>query len=143
MDDERFKLLNKDSFFQNVLGRGVLEGYSLSFTRKSENGGRADIVETGGVVEGKAYLVDREALDYLLMREGAVKCIYRPAFVDIRIGNRLVKDALTFLVIDKASEEIAPPENYLTEIRRGGKTVWTVHYARRFETELRLKFGLV
>ncbi|WP_373231763.1 gamma-glutamylcyclotransferase [Cohnella sp.] len=136
MDDERFKSKNKEHFFQHVLGRGRLEGFSLKFTYKAYDGGRADLVETGGTVEGKAYLICMEALEYLLEREGVYRNRYRPAFVDIYIGNKMEKDVLTFLVIDKAEEEIPPPEYYLEEILRGGKTIWSAEYAKRFEVEL-------
>jgi len=143
MDNERFKLRNKDHLFQDIIGRGVIEGYSLKFTRKASDGGKADMVEIGGVVEGKVYRVGHKALEYLLEREGALNYIYRPAFIDIRVGDKVVKDVLTFLVIDNAKEEVAPPEKYLEEIRRGGKTVWSVEFEKQFEEEIEQKFATV
>jgi cation transport regulator ChaC len=98
------------------------------------------MVEMSGVVEGKVYRIGQEALKYLLEREGVQNYYYRPAFVDICVGNKEVKDVLTFLVIDKTQEEVAPPEKYLAEIRRGGKTVWSTEYEKRFEEEIEQKF---
>lgn len=137
MDDERFKLHEKNHLFQDVLGLGVLDGYSLKFTHEAHDGGRADMMEIGGYVEGKVYRINHEALEYLLIREGVQQYIYRPGFVDIRVGDAVVHDALTFFVIDKAERDILPPEHYSTEIRRGGQTVWSPDYAARFEAKLR------
>jgi gamma-glutamylcyclotransferase (GGCT)/AIG2-like uncharacterized protein YtfP/cation transport regulator ChaC len=137
LDDERFKRSKVDHLFQNVIGRGVLNGYSLTFTYQAGDGGRADMMEIGGVVEGKAYRIGYEALEYLLRREGVHSHIYRPALVDIQAGDQIVKDALTFLVIDKTENDIPPPEHYLTEIRRGGRTVWSMEYERKFEENIR------
>ncbi|WP_331713711.1 gamma-glutamylcyclotransferase family protein [Lentibacillus sp. JNUCC-1] len=73
MDDARFKAQQADQFFTDVLGQGVLKGYTLRFTRKQHDGGRADIVEEGGVVEGKVYRVTPEVLPYLYKREGFMR----------------------------------------------------------------------
>lgn len=137
MDDERFELHGKKDLFEDVLGQGVLDGYSLKFTHEASDGGRADIMEIGGYVEGKVYRINDEALQYLLIREGVQHYIYRPGFVDIQVGDEMVHDALTFFVIDKAEHEILPPEHYSTEIRRGGQTVWSPDYAAMFEAKLR------
>lgn len=137
MDDERFKIQQKDHLFQDVLGQGILEGYSLKFTHGAHDGGRADMMEIGGHVEGKVYRINDEALDYLLIREGVEQHIYRPGFVDIQVGDAMIHDALTFFVIDKAEQDILPPDHYSTEIRRGGQSVWTAEYEAKFEELLR------
>lgn len=142
MDNRRFKRDGVDHLFRNVVGRGVAEGYTLRFTRKAHDGmGRADMVEIGGTVEGKVYRIGQEALEYLLVREGVDEGCYRPAFLDIRLGDHILKDVLTFFVVDKQPEEVAPPEEYLQEILDGGATVWTPEYAGRFKEEVRLRFG--
>jgi gamma-glutamylcyclotransferase (GGCT)/AIG2-like uncharacterized protein YtfP len=141
MDDERFKLAGKEQLFRNVLGRGVLTGYDMKFLRKSiDNTGKADLVEVGGEVEGKVYRIGGEALEYLLVREGVRANAYRPAFVDVRVGGRLRKNVLTFLAVGKQKKEVAPSDKYLEEIRRGGRTVWSTEYERRFEEKIRTVF---
>jgi gamma-glutamylcyclotransferase (GGCT)/AIG2-like uncharacterized protein YtfP len=45
MDNKRFKEANVHHFFEQVIGRGVLDGYTIRFTRRAHDGGRADIVE--------------------------------------------------------------------------------------------------
>lgn len=51
MDNKRFKEAKVHHLFKKVIGRGVLNGYTLRFTRRAHDGGRADIVEEGGLVE--------------------------------------------------------------------------------------------
>jgi gamma-glutamylcyclotransferase (GGCT)/AIG2-like uncharacterized protein YtfP len=119
LDDARFKLAEVDHYFQKVIGVGVLEGYKLRFTKSYPDGGRADIVEEAGVVEGKVYDVPRECLTYLYKREGVRSRVYRPALVNVTVNGQLVKDVLTFIVVTK-DQETAPPDHYLEEIIRGG-----------------------
>ncbi|MFY4773647.1 gamma-glutamylcyclotransferase [Metabacillus sp. RGM 3146] len=115
MDEKRFIEHSVDHFFKDVLGRGAADGYDLAFTRRAPDGGRADMVETGGLVEGKVYQISQDALKYLYKREGVFGWVYRPAFVDIEINGEELKDVLTFLVIHKENE-ITPPQSYLDEI---------------------------
>ncbi|MCM3764403.1 gamma-glutamylcyclotransferase [Neobacillus niacini] len=119
LDDERFKLAGADHFFQQVVGCGVLDGYTLRFTKWMADGGRADIVEEGGVVEGKVYDVPRECLTYLYRREGVRSKLYRPALVDVSVNGETLKNVLTFIVVEK-DPETAPPDHYHEEIVRGG-----------------------
>ncbi|WP_066308738.1 gamma-glutamylcyclotransferase [Bacillus sp. FJAT-29814] len=119
LDDERFKLASADHYFQQVVGCGVLNGYTLRFTKWMADGGRADIVEEGGVVEGKVYDVPRECLTYLYRREGVRSRLYRPALVDVSVNGETLKNVLTFIVVEK-DPETAPPDHYLEEIVRGG-----------------------
>jgi len=119
MDHKRFIEHGKGHYFQNMLGVGVLENYSLRFTRKStlDGLGRADIVEEGGRVEGKVYKIPIEALtEYLYHREGAPH-VYRATFVTINLEG-VDTQAITFTVKNK-SEETAPPVEYEEEILRG------------------------
>ncbi|WP_062110039.1 gamma-glutamylcyclotransferase [Bacillus niameyensis] len=117
MDDHRFKKARVEHYFQKLCGVGVLLNYMLRFTRKARDGGRADIVEEGGRVEGKVYEIPVNALeDYLYGREGAPDT-YRPTFITIDlIGERV--QALTFVVVNK-EPETAPPAKYEQEILRG------------------------
>lgn len=120
MDDARFKKQGVNHFFQNVKGSGILDGYSIRFTRKAADGGRADIVEEGGTVEGKIYEISPECLPYLSKREGVASGCYRPTFVDLTINGEIAQNVLTFTVVNKETET-APPSHYLDEILRGGR----------------------
>ena len=141
MDNERFKSRNVNHFFQNVKGCGILDGYQLRFTRKSSDGGRADLVEGGGTVEGKVYEVSVDCLTYLYQREGVNLGIYRPALVDITINGILHKNALTFVVVNK-DKETAPPMHYVIEIIRGGTGIISDDYMNQLKKQLQEQFGI-
>lgn len=131
MDLERIKEAGVLHYFENVIGRGVLHNYSLKFTHRSDfdDSGRADIVEEGGVVEGKVYKIPVKCLDdYLYGREGAPR-VYRPTFVTVEINGQK-KEALTFTVVNKLSET-APPESYRNEMIRGGKGLLSENYLQK------------
>ncbi|KAB2338039.1 gamma-glutamylcyclotransferase [Cytobacillus depressus] len=130
MDDARFKEKSVNHFFQIKMGRGLLDGYSLRFTRKVHDGGRADVVEEGGVVEGIVYKISKDAIPYLYSREGVNSDCYRPAIVQIKMENDIFIDALTFIVVNK-EEEVAPPAHYLEEIIRGGTGVLSSEYMKK------------
>ncbi|WP_078428525.1 gamma-glutamylcyclotransferase [Alkalihalobacterium alkalinitrilicum] len=136
LDDARFKLAKVDHYFQELVGRSVLSCYSLRFTVRLPDGGRADIVEDGGVVEGKLYQLPYEAVRYLYKREGVDHQLYRPAFVDVLVDGVVYKDVLTFIVIGK-KEELAPPDHYAEEIIRGGNGCLSDEYIQRIEFYMR------
>lgn len=138
MDDKRFIKDNADHFFKKLKGVGLLNNYSLRFTHKStgDGMGRADIVEEGGIVEGKVYEIPVRALkDYLYRREG-VPFAYRPTFVKVELDGKKV-DALTFTVSNK-QEEIAPPDWYAEEILRGAGGFLSEKYIARLKEHLHL-----
>lgn len=123
MDDEHFKLAGVHEQFARVKGCGAASNFSLAYSRKFLDGGRADMVEESTeMVEGKVYQIERKTLDYLFKREGVHSQIYRPAFIDVMIDGIRYKNVLTFLVIDK-EEEVAPPEHYYTEFFAGPKAL--------------------
>ncbi|MGY3717791.1 gamma-glutamylcyclotransferase [Sutcliffiella cohnii] len=134
MDNERFQLANVDHHFQKVTGKGTLPGYSLRFTWRSLDGGRADIVEEDGVVEGKVYELASDALPYLYDREGVDASCYRPAVIEVEMEEEVL-EVLTFIVVHK-KDESAPPAHYLKEIIRGGSGFLSNEYL----TELKKKF---
>ncbi|GIM46649.1 putative gamma-glutamylcyclotransferase YkqA [Collibacillus ludicampi] len=101
INSERLKEDDVEHLFQSVNGRGLLHGYSLSFTQQSFDGGMDDIVEIGGCVEGNVYLLSREAVDYLRDREEVKQGMYRPTFVDLEMDGQIVPDVLTFVVVKK------------------------------------------
>jgi gamma-glutamylcyclotransferase (GGCT)/AIG2-like uncharacterized protein YtfP/cation transport regulator ChaC len=121
MDIERFKLAKVDHLFEKVTGAGVLEGYTMKYLFSTSDGGRADIIEDGGQTEGIVYEAPFAAIDYLFKREGYHIGMYRATFVDVVVGNELLKDVLTFHVYEKTEAELAPPEHYAVEILRGSK----------------------
>lgn len=129
MDSERFETDGVAHWFQDVVGRGVLKGYELTFTHRSlsDGQGRADILETGGVVEGKVYRIGRAALEYLYRREGVGGQVYRPTFVDVKVEGQMLQDVLTFVVVNK-TEETPPPDEYAEELVRGAQTVVSPGY---------------
>ncbi|MBM7652777.1 cation transport regulator ChaC [Neobacillus cucumis] len=141
MDGVRFKLRNKNHFFQNVKGCGILSGFSLRFTRRAYDGGRADIVEEGGIVEGKVYEVNSACLDYLYQREGVSAGFYRPTFVDINLNGKIVEDVLTFTVVNKEAET-APPSEYLEENLRGGTGCVSEAYLTSLRERMKSTFGI-
>jgi len=141
MDMERFVAHGVVDLFQNVVGRGVLKGYDLSFTHRSnvDGLGRADMLEKGGVVEGKVYCISRAALDYLYVREGVAQRVYRPTFVDVEVEGRVIRDVLTFVVVNK-TEETPPSDEYAEELIRGAQTVVSSEYYQQLVEKIgRLK----
>lgn len=132
MDTVRFQKANVDHYFKHLIGKGILNRYSLRFTRKSFDGGRADIVEDGGIVEGKVYEIQSEALPYLFRREGVNAGCYRPAIIEVKVQEQIVKNVLTFVVVNK-EKETAPPAHYLEEILRGGRGFLSDEYLRKVE----------
>jgi gamma-glutamylcyclotransferase (GGCT)/AIG2-like uncharacterized protein YtfP len=142
MDDERFKACGVENYFKKIIGAGVLYGYELRFTRKVQDGGRADIVEEGGKVEGVVYEVPPEALSYLYRREGVKYKSYRPAFVDVTVDGTLMKNVLTFVVVDK-EKETAPPKEYAEEIIRGASKFLSASYVKKLKKRFKESFGLL
>ncbi|WP_180271284.1 gamma-glutamylcyclotransferase [Fredinandcohnia onubensis] len=136
MDHKRFIRHGVDHYFQNMVGVGILDNYSLRFTRKSkmDGMGRADIVEEVGRVEGKVYEVPFEALkNYLYQREGAPNS-YRATFVTIKLNGKDTQ-AITFTVKNK-NEETAPPADYEEEILRGARGYLSEDYILKLKAHM-------
>ncbi|WCK55160.1 gamma-glutamylcyclotransferase [Aneurinibacillus sp. Ricciae_BoGa-3] len=141
MDMKRMEEAGVQEFFQNVNGRGVLDGFNLQFTRKAEDGGRADIVESGGSTEGKVYDIPVEAVKgYLYGREGVLLGLYRPVVVSVRMRDGSTCEALTFVVVNK-EEETAPPVTYMEEILRGARPVVSEAYYNGLVDRFVSRFG--
>lgn len=121
MDNERFRQAGVEENFKDMLGRGILKGYQLKYTRIAREGGRADIVETRKKreVQGKVYRISKETLPYLFKREGVEASLYRPAVVGVELNGKLLPNVLTFIVVNK-KKDTAPPYSYVEEIIRGG-----------------------
>ncbi|MGF7533374.1 gamma-glutamylcyclotransferase [Bacillus mexicanus] len=135
MDNARFLKAGVDHYFQDPVGRAVLNGYTTRFTLKREDGSRADMIEDGGTTEGVLYRIPFSALSYLYKREGVESLTYRPAFVDVEAGGRRYPDCLTFLVLQK-SAEIAPPQHYQIEIERGAEMYLSKGFAEKLKRHM-------
>lgn len=120
MDTERMQKAGVDHHFQSIVGAGKLENYTLRFSVHVHDGGRADIVEEGGKVEGILYEVPFEAVEYLYVREGVYTNLYRPTFVNVEVNGVNYENCLTFVVCSK-KEDLGPPDHYKNEILRGSK----------------------
>ncbi|WP_077621820.1 gamma-glutamylcyclotransferase [Sediminibacillus massiliensis] len=141
MDSERFTIAGVDRYFADIVGCGKAKNFTLAYSRAAEDGGRADMIESEGYVEGKVYQLKKEALDYLFVREGVAGKHYRPALIDVEIDGTFFKNVLTFLVIDKV-EEVAPPIHYATEILRGAQGFVSNEYFNKLERHLLTKFNI-
>lgn len=141
MDNDRFIKAGVDQHFQDLVGCGVAPRFTLAYTLNYADGGRADMVESDDYVEGKVYRVNKEAIKYLLIREGVYSNLYRAAFIDVTINGTLHKNVLTFLVINK-EQEIAPPIHYATEILRGAKGHVSKGYYQKLEDKLLNTFNM-
>ncbi|MCA1058567.1 gamma-glutamylcyclotransferase [Rossellomorea aquimaris] len=135
MDDDRFKKAQVDHHFMNCLGAGVLKGYTMKYLFQVQDGGRGDIIEDGGTMEGVIYDIPQEAVEYLFTREGVTPGWYRAAFIDIMIGGEPFKDVLTFIVKEK-NDETCPPDHYAREILRGSHPHVSMSYHKRLQKQL-------
>lgn len=127
MDLVRIEQAGQLNLFQKVCGRAEVSGVNLQFTWNPGDGGRADIVETGGITEGKLYLIRSAAIEYLYEREGVWHDIYRPVVISVRRPNGETVSALTFVVVNKQPIS-APPSEYAAEILRGARPIVSRSY---------------
>ncbi|KEP24956.1 MULTISPECIES: gamma-glutamylcyclotransferase [Bacillus] len=135
MDDARFKLAKVDHYFKRIVGGGALDRFTTRFTLVRPDGSRADMVEDGGETEGVLYEVPFDAIRYLYKREGVYEGTYRPAFVDVKMGDQVYEDCLTFLVLQK-SEEIAPPGHYRSEIEKGADLYLSEAFRKKIRSHM-------
>ncbi|WP_026672093.1 gamma-glutamylcyclotransferase [Alkalihalobacterium bogoriense] len=137
LDNERFIKAGVHDYFTDVVGVGKLKGYTLRFSLPTTDGGKADIVEEGGFVEGKVYKVPWLGLEYLYEREGVNISLYRPAIISVEIENEHYENVVTFIVVHK-KKETAPSPLYTTEILRGGKNILSDSYMKGVENHIRI-----
>lgn len=115
------------------MGRAVLDGYRLAFTRYSSRrqGGVADIVPSpGDRVEGVLYKIPARYVKDLDWREGVPAGMYRREYVDVWFNGQLVS-ALTYVVIEKQLDEIAPSESYASIILNEGTSLLSLQYVEQ------------
>jgi gamma-glutamylcyclotransferase (GGCT)/AIG2-like uncharacterized protein YtfP/cation transport regulator ChaC len=137
MDLERFKLAGVDHHFQEPLGKGTLERYSMKYTFVVNDGGRGDIVEDGGRTEGVVYRLPFDAVEYLYNREGVVPGWYRAALVNVVVNGILIPNVLTFIV-NHRGKETRPPAHYAREILRGSQPFVSQEYHQKLKKQLLL-----
>lgn len=116
-----------------VMGRAVLDDHRLAFTRYSRGrqGGVADIVPSpGDRVEGVLYKIPARYVTELDWREGVPAGVYRREYVDVQCNGQLVS-ALTYVVVEKQLDEIAPSESYASIILDEGASLLSTHYTER------------
>ncbi|MBM7580234.1 gamma-glutamylcyclotransferase [Jeotgalibacillus terrae] len=141
MDDERFRLAKVDHLFLNKIGGGKVDRLEMNYSLSVHDGGRANIIETGGQGEGVLYKVNQNAVEYLFKREGVDSGMYRPAMVDVTVDGIHYHKCITFIVLDPV-DEAAPPLHYATEIIRGSKGVVSDEYHSKLMNDLMKKFNL-
>src|SRR5699024_9670008 len=135
MDDERFKQANVEKHFTDVVGRGVLKGYCMTFSRSTDDGGKADIIECENkVVEGVIYRVNMKAIEYLYHREGVYSNGHGAAVVAVSSGQDQYR-VLTSIGLGK--KQVTPaPDLYATEISRGAAGVLSVSDIEQVEDRI-------
>ncbi len=135
MDQERFQKAKVDHLFQKRVGASVLKNYTMKYLFVVQDGGRGDIEEDGGSMEGILYETPYEAVEYLFKREGVTPGWYRPAFVDVEVNGHEYQNVLTFIVRDK-QEETLPPKHYAREILRGSQPYVSIGYHNKLRQQL-------
>ncbi|MFS8524125.1 MAG: gamma-glutamylcyclotransferase family protein [Limnochordales bacterium] len=122
-----------------VVGPALVRGFRLGFTRysRARRGGVADLVpDMAGVVEGVLYRVPVEQLAALDEREGAPDN-YRRDFIAVRTPDgRIYDGVLTYVVADKAPEEIPPHPDYAATIMRGASAMLSPHYVEKLRRHI-------
>jgi len=123
-----------------LIGPALVRGYRLGFTRYSRmrRGGVADLVpDENSVVEGVLYRLPVEQLPALDEREGAPEH-YRREHVRVETPDgKVYDDVLTYVVVDKAAEEIPPHADYVQTILRGAEAYLSRPYVEQLRECLR------
>lgn len=104
-----------------VLGIARLDGYRLAFTRKSLRWGHgvADVVvSTGDHVWGILYTINDECLAALDVKEG-VGIAYDRHDIQVTLADGTTQHAMTYMVINKLQDELAPSRAYMDAIIDG------------------------
>lgn len=109
-----------------VVGRGILKDHRLAFNRKSpkrESCGVLDVVpHMGSHVEGVLYHLPWRVSDKLDEREEVPSNGYRQAEVVIDCQGQQFERVRTYVVVDKAAQEVPPDDWYFYIVMRGAMT---------------------
>lgn len=142
MDDVRLREHGVNHLFQDVVGRGVLHGYRLAFTRQTGDCAYADIVpDPRSIVEGKVYRLTSEAVDYLDEREGRGKA-YDRVWLEVDVNGTPMPSVLSYTVVQKSEAELPPPKWYALEILRGAEGTVSARYLEALQKKFRQEFKL-
>jgi len=104
-----------------AIGIARLEGYRLAFTRKSPRWGHgvADVVTASDQhVWGVLYEIGEECLAALDIKEG-VGVAYDRHDIHVTLADGTTATAMTYMVINKLVDEIAPSRAYLDALIDG------------------------
>jgi len=122
-----------------LIGPALVRGYRLGFTRysRARKGGVADLVpDPDSAVEGVLYRLPAEQLPALDEREGAPEH-YRREHIRVETpGGQVFEDVLTYVVVDKAEEEIPPHPDYGQTILQGAEAYLSRAYVERLRETL-------
>jgi cation transport regulator ChaC len=143
MDEESFRSTVGEENYE-VMGKARLPGHRLAFTRWSRKwqGGVADIVPSpGDEVEGVLYKLKPDAWDSLDQREGVPLGHYRRMEVDVEWKGEKIR-AVTYTVVDKATEEFAPSPAYRRAILNGVERFLSRSYREKLLRAWRERFGV-
>ncbi len=108
-----------------VIGPAVLTGYRLGFYLYSPHRhcGVLDVVkDPESTVKGVLYHLPWRLREHLDQREGVAQGLYRHEVIDIHCKNQIYNDVLTYVVVNKLTEEIAPNDWYFNVVLRGAIT---------------------
>ena len=116
-----------------IIGPGKLKGYRIGFYNylQKRNCGALDVVkDPNSTVEGVLYSLPLRLRDRLDERETVkfdfVKQInwggYRPETVEVYSQGKLYSKVITYVVVDKLSQELAPNDWYFNVVLRGAIT---------------------
>lgn len=123
-----------------LIGPALVRGFRLGFTRwsRTRRGGVADLVpDPDGVVEGVLYRLPAEQLPALDEREGAPEH-YRREHIRVETpGGQVFEDVVTYVVVDKAAEDIPPHPDYGDTILRGAEAYLSRPYVAQLRETLR------
>jgi cation transport regulator ChaC len=143
MDEESFRSTVGEKNYE-VMGKAVLSGYRLAFTMWSSKwqGGVADLLPSpADKVEGVLYKLLPAAWEPLDRREGVPLGHYRRVVVEVVWKGKRVR-AVTYTVVDKAAEEMAPSPSYRRAILNGVERFLDPSYREKLLRLWRERFGL-
>ncbi|MFZ5591568.1 MAG: gamma-glutamylcyclotransferase family protein [Bacillota bacterium] len=136
-----FKKTMKEAKCENdfqICGVGILNGYRLAFTRKSEkwDGGVLDIVESpGDYVLGVVYEIPEGAIEALDKREGVPSGYYRRIDnIKVELGFEQV-EVFTYVVVDKYMDEFEPSKEYYDTVCAGMRNRFPIEYINKYLIE--------
>lgn len=128
------KALTKAGFGDKFkeLGIGRIDGYKLAFTRlrRDETGALDMIVSEGDYVLGVVYEVADEAMPSIDKREGHPNS-YNKTGIDIILDGEETH-VLTYLVVDKQTEEVCPSEDNFKKVLTGLKARFPKEYVNKY-----------